>query len=104
MRGGALQLEDSGPSARLLEDARKVPGLLELVPTAGVDRKASAPARASAVTFILEGLYATKKISRSDDRGYHATETASPRRPRAAAEPSFEDVPQMPGGKKKYYN
>src|SRR5919112_1925099 len=102
--GGALQLEDSGPSARLLEDARQVPGLLELVPTAGVDRKAPDPARASAVTFILEGLYATKKISRSDDRGYHAAETASPRRPRAAAEPSFEDVPQMPGGKKKYYN
>ena len=40
MRGGALQLEDSGPSARLLEDARQVPGLLDLVPTAGVDRKA----------------------------------------------------------------
>jgi magnesium chelatase subunit I len=102
--GGALQLEDSGPSARLLEDARQVPGLLELVPTAGVDRKAPGPARASAVTFILEGLYATKKISRSDDRGYHAAEASSPQRPRAAAEPSFEDVPQMPGGKKKYYN
>ena len=53
--GGALQLEDSGPSARLLEDARKVPGLLELVPTAGVDRKASAPARASAVDIHPRG-------------------------------------------------
>src|SRR5215218_4581130 len=104
-RGGALQLEDSGPSARLLDDARQVPGLLDLVGTAGVDRKASAPARASAVTFILEGLYATKKISRSDDRGYHAAESAAPRRQRpAAAEPDFDDVPPMPGGKKKYYN
>jgi hypothetical protein len=56
------------------------------------------------VTFILEGLYATNRISRSDDRGYHAAETAAPRRPRAAAEPSFEDMPQVPGGKKKYYN
>ena len=103
-RGGALQLDDSGPSARLLDDARQVPGLLDLVATAGVDRKAPAPARASAVTFILEGLYATKKISRSDDRGYHAAESAAPRRQRAAAEPDFDDVPQMPGGKKKYYN
>jgi magnesium chelatase subunit I len=102
-RGGALQLEDSGPSARLLEDARQVPGLLDLVATAGVDRKGSAPARASAVTFILEGLYATKKISRSDDRGYHAAESPSPRRPRAQSEPTFDDVPQA-GGKKKYYN
>jgi magnesium chelatase subunit I len=102
-RGGALQLEDSGPSARLLDDARQVPGLLDLVATAGVDRKASAPARASAVTFILEGLYATKKISRSDDRGYHAADSTSPKRQRAQSEATFDDMPQA-GGKKKYYN
>jgi len=61
------------------------------------------PARASAVTFIPEGLYATKKISRSDDRGYHAAESTSPKRQRAQSEPSFDDMPQA-GGKKKYYN
>jgi hypothetical protein len=74
------------------------------VATAGIDRKASTPARASAVTFVLEGLYATRKISRSDERGYHAAEVSAPKRPTARPEPSFDDLPQVPGGKKKYYN
>jgi magnesium chelatase subunit I len=102
--GGMLRLDDSGPATRLLDDARHVPGLLDLVATAGIDRKASAPARASAVTFVLEGLYATRKISRSDERGYHAAEVSAPKRPTARPEPSFDDLPQVPGGKKKYYN
>jgi magnesium chelatase subunit I len=102
--GGSLQLEDSGPSAPLLEQAGRVPGLLDLLPSAGIDARASAPLRASAVGFILEGLYATRKISRSDERGYHAVEPATPKRPaRPAADTAFdEDLP--PAGKKKYYN
>jgi hypothetical protein len=44
-----------------------------------------------------------KKISRSEDRGYHGGEPAV-RRPAREA-PSFEDEPRLPaGGKKKYYN
>jgi hypothetical protein len=36
----------------------------------------SAPALASAIDFLLEGLYSQKKISRSDVRGYHGAEPA----------------------------
>ncbi len=105
-KGNALQFDDSGPSATVAEDAARVPGLLSLTRTAGVEPSASAAAKASAIGFILEGLYATKKISRSDDKGYHAAETQSPRRNRQQQqpEPDFDDVPPMPGGKKKYYN
>jgi magnesium chelatase subunit I len=103
-RGGALQFDDAGPSAKIVDDARTVPGLLALLGTAGVDAHATAPAKASAVGFILEGLYATKKISRSDERGYQAADAAPPRRNRQQPEPDFDDVPPMPGGKKKYYN
>jgi hypothetical protein len=52
---------------------------------------------------VLEGLYAQKKIARSDEFQYQATE--QPRRPPrpAVAEPIDHDIP-MPGNKKKYYN
>ena len=64
--------------------------------------KASPALLASGVDFVLEGLYAMKKIGRSDERGYHATETPV-RRPQREA--SFNDEPPMPSvGKKKYYN
>ena len=59
---------------------------------------------AAGVDFVLEGLYALKKIGRSDERGYHATESPV-RRPR---EDKFRDeertIPSIPQGKKKYYN
>ena len=104
--GGSLQLDEHGSAEAFLADASRVPGLLDLTKTAGADRKAPATARASAVGFILEGLYATRKISRSDERGYHAAETTAARRPAARpVEPGFDDMPPVPGaGKKKYYN
>ena len=63
-----------------------------------------APAVASAIDFVLEGLYAQKKISRSDERGYSAGTESAPRRPSRREEPVDEEV-RLPGaGKKKYYN
>ncbi len=53
---------------------------------------------------MLEGLYAQKKISRSDERGYSAAE-AAPRRPAARRdEPTMDEEIRIPTGKKKYYN
>ena len=101
--GGSLQLADSTSAEDLLARTREVQGLLELAHAAGLPEKASAPLLASGVDFVLEGLYAMKKIGRSDERGYHATETPV-RRP--AREAAFRDETPMPtgGGKKKYYN
>ena len=74
-----------------------------LAERAGVAPGAPAPAVASAIDFVLEGLCAQKKISRSDERGYAAAESAAPRRQRR--EESFEEPMPLPGaGKKKYYN
>jgi len=58
---------------------------------------------ASAVDFVLEGLYAQKKISRSEERGYSATEP-QPRRTTRREDPAIDEGFQIPGGKKKYYN
>jgi hypothetical protein len=61
--------------------------------------------RAAAVGFILEGLAATKRITRTDDRGFQAADNSTPRRGRQQApDHDFDDMPSMPGAKKKYYN
>jgi len=102
--GGSLQLGDTMSSKEVLTHAREVQGLLELAHAAGVPKEASPQLLASGVDFVLEGLYALKKIGRSDERGYHATESPV-RRPR---EDKFRDdernIPSIPQGKKKYYN
>ena len=57
--------------------------------------------RASAVEFILEGLAATRKIGRTSERGYQAADAPAPRRAARREEPTLDDLPPMPGGKKK---
>ncbi|HKC55316.1 MAG TPA: hypothetical protein VKC35_04310 [Vicinamibacterales bacterium] len=103
--GGSLQLGDTMSTKEVLTHAREVQGLIELAHAAGVPKEAAAPLLASGVDFVLEGLYALKKIGRSDERGYHATE--SPVR-RPSREDKFRDeertIPSIPQGKKKYYN
>ena len=101
--GGSLQLGDATSAKDLLSQAREVQGLVELAHAAGIPSKADAALLASGVDFVLEGLHALKKISRSDERGYHATETPV-RRP--VREVAFNDDTPMPtaGEKKKYYN
>ena len=102
--GGSLQLSDTMSTKEVLGHAREVQGLIELAHAAGIPKDAAPPLMASGIDFVLEGLYALKKIGRSDERGYHATE-APVRRPR---EDKFRDeersIPSIPQGKKKYYN
>ena len=100
--GGTLQLGDATPAADLLEQTNQIQGLLELAEHARVTRTDAAPLVASAVEFVIEGLYARKKISRSDEWQYHAT--AEPQRATPAPDQFFEADIRIPRGKKKYYN
>ena len=101
--GGSLQLGDAMSADEVLTHAREVQGLVELAHAAGIPAKAPAALLASGVDFVLEGLHAMKKIGRSDERGYHATETPARRPQREVAFNEDTTVPTA-GGKKKYYN
>jgi magnesium chelatase subunit I len=100
--GGTLQADDSLPASEILSRTAAVQGLSELTSHAGVTNRAPAPVMAAAVDFVLEGLYAQKKISRSDEWHYQGAEP--PRRAPRPAEPMMEREVPTPAGKKKYYN
>jgi magnesium chelatase subunit I len=102
--GGTMQSADTASAKELLAQARGVQGLIELAEHLKIGQKAPEPALASAVDFILEGLYAQKKISRSDERGYHAAEPARRPSTRATERDLDEGIPMPGSGKKKYYN
>ena len=101
--GGSLQLGDTMSAADVIAHAGQVQGLMELAHAAGVPEGAPAPLLAAGVDFALEGLYALKKISRSEERGYHAADTPV-RRPTRAERNFDESIPTPGGSKKKYYN
>jgi hypothetical protein len=77
--------------------------LIELARAAGVPSEAPVPLVAAGVDFVLEGLYATRKIGRSEERGYHGAEPPV-RKP--MREPALKEEPPAAsgGGRKKYYN
>src|SRR6185437_3260381 len=65
--GGSLPLADSTPAGDLIARAHSVQGLEALAEKAGAAPGAAAPAVASAIDFVLEGLCAQRKISRSEE-------------------------------------
>ena len=107
--GGSVLLGDGLPATSLVVEASKVPGLIDLAGRAGLPAGAPAPLVAAAIDFVLEGLYAQKRIGRSEAGGYVGTEPV--RRPaaptmRSAPAIALEDDDAEPakGKKKKYYN
>ena len=103
--GGTLQTSDTSSARQLLAQAKGVQGLVELADHLKLGGKPAESALASAVDFVLEGLYAQKKISRSEDRGYHAAEQPQRRPATRASDRDIDEGLPLPGAsKKKYYN
>jgi magnesium chelatase subunit I len=82
--GGELKVPANASSAELLGQLKKIQGLFEHLETLGVKSKDDAAIQASAAEFILEGLWAHKRINRSEERGYfaEARKTPEPRDPK----------------------
>ena len=72
--GGTLRIREGSPSKEVLEQLRRVPEVLGHLEPLGVLTDSPGPVRAAAAEFILEGLWAQKKIGRSEDRGFVAPE------------------------------
>jgi magnesium chelatase subunit I len=101
--GGNLQVDDTLSSAELIDRTAAVQGLHEAARTGGIGKKPTEPVLASAIDFVLEGLYAQRKISRSTEGQFQAAEPSRPRAPRSA-DPLVERELPLTGNKKKYYN
>ncbi len=72
--GGAVQLNDTQPSAASLAELRQIQGLFERLTTLKVDAKSRPEIAVSAAEFLLEGMYAHKRLSRTEERSFSAAE------------------------------
>ena len=70
--GGSLKLDETAPAKALIKELSSVQGLLEKTGALGIGPGASTSERAAAAEFILEGLYAHRRISRSEERVFSA--------------------------------
>ncbi|MEO8482432.1 MAG: sigma 54-interacting transcriptional regulator [Acidobacteriota bacterium] len=105
--GGSLELADTAPADVVLDAVEPIKGLARAMAALGVkDAPSSAPLRASLADFVLEGLCALRKITRTDEG--RILGTPSPSRSKGSdprhLEQLMEDDEPAAKGKKKYYN
>jgi len=72
--GGEIQMRDSAGAQEMLHKLRSIQGLLDKLSALGLSGKEPAEVLVSGAEFILEGLYAHKKIGRSEERTFSAGE------------------------------
>jgi len=72
--GGTMKLDEALPAAAMVRQLSAIQGLMEKVGALGLKLGEPDAVLASAAEFILEGLYAHRRISRSEERGFAAEE------------------------------
>jgi magnesium chelatase subunit I len=72
--GGTLKLDEGVTSAQMVQQLSGIQGLMEKTKQLGLSASEPDPVRAGAGEFILEGLYAHKRISRNEEAGFTAGE------------------------------
>ena len=74
--GGTIKIDDDQSVADVFSELKQIQGLFEKLSAVGV-KQSNAPEKVvSAAEFLLEGMYAHKKLSRSEERGFSAQEKA----------------------------
>jgi magnesium chelatase subunit I len=76
--GSELKLPENANTAERFTQLSKIPGLLDNVNRLGVEDRKNAGAVAAAAEMILEGLWAHRRIGRTEERGFYAEKQRQP--------------------------
>jgi magnesium chelatase subunit I len=76
--GGELKLPDLASTSERHQQLSRIQGLLEHVGKLGVQDRKDAGASSAAAEMILEGLWAHRRIGRSEERGFYAEKPRQP--------------------------
>src|SRR5438094_897167 len=76
--GGELKLPELATTNERHQQLAKIQGLMEHVGRLGIPDRKDAGAAAAAAEMVLEGLWAHRRIGRSEERGYYAEKPKHP--------------------------
>ncbi|MFN7996474.1 MAG: magnesium chelatase [Bryobacteraceae bacterium] len=96
--GGTLKLDDNVDSANMVRLLGSIQGLMEKLKTLKLSANEPNAVRASAAEFVLEGLYAHRRISRNEERGFGAED----RKRETSREEGQGQGPQRPNFRRQY--
>src|SRR5271167_2426068 len=81
--GGTVRIDDDQPSQAILEELKQIQGLFAQLSPLSVKVSDAPEAAVAGAEFLLEGMYAHKRLSRSEERGFSAQEKATRKQERA---------------------
>src|SRR5467141_4589039 len=76
--GGELKLPELANTSERYQQLSKIQGVMDHIGKLGVHDRKDAGAAAAAAELILEGLWAHRRIGRSEERGYYADKPKQP--------------------------
>jgi magnesium chelatase subunit I len=92
--GGSLKLDENVDSSTMVKQLAGIQGLMEKTKALGAGPGEPDAVRAAAAEFVLEGLYAHRRISRSEEKGFAAEEKRR--------EAGQEGRPERPNVRRQY--
>ena len=81
--GGTVRIDDDQPSQAILEELKQIQGLFAQLSPVSVKVSDAPETAVAAAEFLLEGMYAHKRLSRSEERGFSAQEKTTRKQERA---------------------
>jgi magnesium chelatase subunit I len=86
--GGSLRFDDDQPSRSIAAELKQIQGLIEKLAPLGIHSKSDPEHLVAAAEFLLEGMYAHHRISRTEERAFIAAE--KPQRSQSRMERDLE--------------
>jgi len=89
-----VRIDDDQPAQAILEELKQIQGLFAQLSPLSVKVSDAPEAAVAGAEFLLEGLYAHKRLSRSEERGFTAQEK-TPRKQERGEERDYDDYQEQ---------
>jgi len=93
--GGTVRIDDDQPSQAILEELKQIQGLFSQLSPISVKASDAPEVAVGGAEFLLEGMYAHKRLSRSEERGFSAQEKATRKQERLEQDRDYDDFQEQ---------
>ena len=93
--GGTVRIDDDQPSTVILEELKQIQGLFAQLSPLSVKVSDSPEIAVAGAEFLLEGMYAHKRLSRSEERGFSAQEKTTRKQERVEQEREHDEFQEQ---------
>jgi magnesium chelatase subunit I len=93
--GGTVRIDDDQPSQAILEELKQIQGLFSQLSPLSVKASDAPEIAVGGAEFLLEGMYAHKRLSRSEERGFSAQEKPTRKQERVEQDRDYDDFQEQ---------